>query len=376
MKKVRQLLAAIAISALTVHVAAEEPGITINGGVGFMEFDDGRALDNDYLWTIGAGYRFDNPFAIEVAYLSANANGTDTSPDADHDQWRVDGLFHLGADSGYLTPFLSAGIGNGTFDYSVREDDETIINFGVGAKYALTDTMAFRSDLKLFRGSDTDDNDVALIFSLHYAVGNIGTKTAAATPAPAAARPVDSDNDGVTDANDICPDTPENVAVNSQGCPRDADRDGVADYMDACPNTTNRAARIDERGCYVRLEETVRIELDVKFALDSAEVRPEHRAEVETVYEFMNEYPETKVTIEGHTDDTGAADYNQDLSQRRAQAIANMLVQEFGLDPERVSAIGYGESRPVASNTTEAGRAQNRRVIGVVEAHVETIQAR
>ncbi len=114
--------------------------------------------------------------------------------------------------------------------------------------------------------------------------------------------------------------------------------------------------------------------MNVQFDTDSARTRPEHREEVLEVVRFMREYPQTRVTIEGHTDDRGDAAYNRNLSQRRAQAIADMLVADFGIPASRVSAIGYGESRPVATNDTVEGRQRNRRVVGVVEATVETRQ--
>jgi len=90
----------------------------------------------------------------------------------------------------------------------------------------------------------------------------------------------------------------------------------------------------------------------------------------------MQKYPETQVTIEGHTDSRGSAEYNRNLSQQRADAIAGILKDRFGVPAARVTAIAYGESRPIDTNDTAEGRQRNRRVVGVVEATVETIQSR
>lgn len=382
MKRTTQTLVLALISlALPTASFAEEEGFTVHGGLGFFDFDSSRLLSKELLWDIGVGYRFDSPLGVEFSYIGSDPNGMDTNPDAETDQWRLDGLYHFGIDSDYIEPFLSAGIGHRTYDYfGAGEFDETAFNVGVGAKYWMSDRMAFRTDFKIFRGKRSNDNDLALTFGLHYAIGQIKgdhisapAEPQASAPAP---RPMDSDRDGVMDDADACPGTQANIPVNSQGCPRDRDGDGVADYQDSCPGTTNRAASIDDRGCYVRLEETVSIELNVQFDLDSADTKSAHRAEVEQVYNFMNEYPDTRVTIEGHTDDSGDAEYNEGLSQRRADAIASMLIDDFGIAASRVRAVGYGEERPIASNATADGRAQNRRVIGVVEATVEKIERR
>lgn len=100
---------------------------------------------------------------------------------------------------------------------------------------------------------------------------------------------------------------------------------------------------------------------DLLFAFDSTEVRPDLRRDLYTVAGSLREYPDTTVEVVGHTDNVGSAAYNQDLSQRRADAVARILINE-GVAPRRVVAYGRGEDQPVASNYTAEGRAQNRRV--------------
>ncbi|MDV7400154.1 OmpA family protein, partial [Arthrospira platensis SPKY1] len=92
--------------------------------------------------------------------------------------------------------------------------------------------------------------------------------------------------------------------------------------------------------------------------------------EVKRVADFLNSYQDVTVEIEGHTDAQGAEAYNQTLSQRRADSVKKALVTRYGIAAERVKAIGYGESRPVASNDTAAGRAENRRVVAVMQKEV------
>ncbi len=115
------------------------------------------------------------------------------------------------------------------------------------------------------------------------------------------------------------------------------------------------------------LTEKATIYLEVLFETDKSIVRPQYYREISEVAEFMTEYPNTVTVIEGHTDSRASESYNQALSQRRVDAVRSVLIEEFGIAPERLSAIGYGESRPRASNETEEGRQLNRRVAAVIE---------
>ena len=117
--------------------------------------------------------------------------------------------------------------------------------------------------------------------------------------------------------------------------------------------------------------EAVRVELDVKFDFDKDRVKEESYGDIKNLADFMNQYPQTTTTVEGHTDSVGSDAYNQGLSERRANAVRNVLVNQYGVDGSRVNAVGYGKTRPVADNATEAGRAINRRVEAEVEAQIQ-----
>ena len=114
--------------------------------------------------------------------------------------------------------------------------------------------------------------------------------------------------------------------------------------------------------------EAVRVELDVKFDFDKAQVKEASYGDIKNLADFMSQYPQTSTVVEGHTDSVGTDAYNQRLSERRAAAVRSVLVDQYGVAGDRVNAVGYGESRPVADNATEAGRAINRRVEAEVEA--------
>jgi OOP family OmpA-OmpF porin len=117
--------------------------------------------------------------------------------------------------------------------------------------------------------------------------------------------------------------------------------------------------------------ETVRVELDVKFDFDKAVVKEGSFDDIRDLAEFMKQFPQTTTVVEGHTDSVGTDSYNQQLSERRAMAVREVLVNQYGVQGGRVDAIGYGEARPVADNETEEGRAINRRVEAAVEAQMQ-----
>jgi len=122
------------------------------------------------------------------------------------------------------------------------------------------------------------------------------------------------------------------------------------------------------------LKEAVSIELKIQFDTNSAEIKPVYDELIRRVANFMREYPNTEAVIEGHTDSRGADAYNQDLSRRRAESVKNYLVEKFGVSPARLTAVGYGESKPIADNDTKEGRQKNRRVVAVISAMKEEMQ--
>lgn len=108
-----------------------------------------------------------------------------------------------------------------------------------------------------------------------------------------------------------------------------------------------------------------RIELKILFDTDKSLIKTFYYDEIKRVSNYMSQYPNTTAVIEGHTDNRASDQYNQALSQRRVDAVRKVLVEHFGVNASRLKAVGYGESRPVATNTTREGRQQNRRVIAV-----------
>ncbi len=145
----------------------------------------------------------------------------------------------------------------------------------------------------------------------------------------------------------------------------DQDNDGVINIRDACPNTPARAA-IDNVGCHQENTKLLSVELNILFASGRSEVKPLYYREIKKLADFLNDTDGSTVIIEGHTDNVGSAESNKALSLDRASAIQNVLVNSFRINSDRVSAVGHGADKPIASNASSSGRSQNRRVVAEV----------
>lgn len=171
--------------------------------------------------------------------------------------------------------------------------------------------------------------------------------------------PMDSDNDGVTDDMDRCPNVAGVMAL--RGCP-DADADGIADLDDKCPNAKGTQ---ENNGCpEITKADIVKITYigsKIFFENNSDKLKVASLSQLDALNTILNKYQGAKLTIEGHTDSVGADDFNMTLSQKRSNSV-KMYLMEKGIEEARLTAIGFGETKPVASNTSALGKAKNRRV--------------
>ncbi|MBQ2541215.1 MAG: OmpA family protein [Paludibacteraceae bacterium] len=220
--------------------------------------------------------------------------------------------------------------------------------------------------------------------------------------------PLDSDKDGIPDYLDRCPGTPEGASVNENGCELDSDGDGVPDWRDECPRTRKEAiGHVDAKGCDLdsdhdgvpdwqdecphtpgikenkgcpEVKREIRQLLKkamqgIEFETARATIRPSSYSLLDEIAQQFIENPSFIIEVQGHTDNTGKADKNMTLSQDRANAVRDYLIGK-GVPAERMTARGYGQDKPIADNSTKAGRAKNRRVefdITFEEVTVETI---
>jgi OmpA-OmpF porin, OOP family len=303
---------------------------TLSGIAGGYSFDGTQHLETRPVIGIRGGYNFTEYFGVEALFDYVPTESTRAGlGDANVYRYGGDFLLHFFPES-KLVPYLAAGYGGITVDQDNRNTlNKGIFDYGPGVKYFLTDDLALRGDFRhlVFKGNET-------LFNYEYTVGlsyQFGGKKPAPVPAPA---PV------------------------AQPAPE------AAPAPEAPLEPLPAAEPTPERMKYC-------ITMHIEFDIDKAEIRPEYHDEVAKAGDFMNKYPTTTAVIEGHTDEVGSDEHNMQLSQRRAESVVKYLVEKFGIDPSRLSAKGYGKTKPVADNTTDAGKQKNRRIEAIVDCVLE-----
>ncbi|HLV77701.1 MAG TPA: OmpA family protein [Marinobacter sp.] len=379
-------LAILATSFTAPALAADKQTIYLNPFAGYQYFGDKRDLSETDTYGVGLEYRFTPRWAVEAVYSRADADRKYVSGDSEFDELRLDGLYYLRGQDSAWNPYFAFGAGHADFGSGPvftagTNHDETRVNLGAGVRYNISDNISLRGDLREFHGIDESTFDTMVSLGLSFAFHRDTSEPAPAdtdndgvpdtrdqcpgTPAgvqvDSRGCELDADSDGVPDSRDQCPNTPRGAAVDSRGCELDSDNDGVVDSKDRCPNTA-AGVEVDEYGCEGVTETIETIDLRVQFPTNSSIIDATYDLEIRKAADFMEEHPGTTVEIAGHSDSVGEAEYNRFLSQRRAEAVAHRLTSVLGIDPDRVTAVGYGEAEPIASNDTAAGRAQNRRV--------------
>lgn len=282
--------------------------------------DSYRDMDNGNLFGGSVGYFLTDDVSLNLSYgeyhdiRSTNNTG---NKNVKGSLSSLDAVYHFGTPGIGLRPYLSAGMGHQSISNvgdRTGRDRTTFANIGAGAKYYITENLFAKAGVDGVHGFDNHQSEWMAGVGVGLNFG--GKKAVAAAPVVAPVEPVVYEEEAVE-------------------------------------------------------AETVRVELDVKFDFDKAQVQQGSYSDIENLAEFMKQFPQTATTVEGHTDSVGNDAYNQKLSERRAGAVRDVLVNQFGVEANRVNAVGYGESTPVADNATGEGRAVNRRVEAAVEAQVQ-----
>ncbi|MEM1153107.1 MAG: OmpA family protein [Pseudomonadota bacterium] len=349
----KQILAVGAAVSLVLAGAAPttlaEVPITINVGAAHWYFSSDRELKNMSTPYAGLEWAFNDQWAAEVSYAQDDASSEDfPGTDAEVILANIGMRYYGGsyivdkaetiAEGTRLRPYAVVGAGYFSVDPNraggEKEEDATI-NAGLGVRWMLTSRFSASLDARTVYNMDKSNNDTIAYLGLNYYFGNV-------TPAP----------------------IPQPTA-----CP-DEDGDGVCDEFDACLGTPP-GTRVDATGCPLPVAQVASIKLKVNFGFDSDVVQEKYFTDLNELANFLKRFDQVDVSIDGYTDSTGDATYNQNLSQRRAQAVVDMLVNTYGIDASRLKAVGYGEADPVASNDTPEGRAENRRVMASLEVEFE-----
>ncbi|WP_251358389.1 OmpA family protein [Kangiella sp. TOML190] len=382
MKKL--ILGACLLSASTLGFAEEGEVKDRSGAYGMIslvqtQFDLARNLKDQDSTGLSIGWMLNKNWAIEGTYTyldDVNKFPSNFEPGSGVSDIETYGLDFIYNDTHWLgntttSPFLKFGMGkhNVTTDHpwlfpSQIEEDE-FIKLGVGIQHFASKHAFIRAGVDFLDGDEDLGDDRHFYFGVGYFFGSTHYDSPAKVEQPKQA-PKDSDGDGVMDADDRCPGTPAGAKVDAYGCPVDSDGDGVYDYQDACPNTP-AGAKVDEKGCQVKAEKVV-VDMRLNFDTNMYAIKPEMVSEIAKVAEFLRQFPNVEAQIQGHTDSVGSSNYNQGLSERRANSVVDYLASNFGIDKARLTGVGYGEERPIADNATAEGRALNRRA----EANLES----
>jgi OOP family OmpA-OmpF porin len=179
---------------------------------------------------------------------------------------------------------------------------------------------------------------------------------------------LDNDKDGIADTDDKCPNEAEDKDgfEDEDGCPdADNDGDGIPDDADKCPNEPETKNGFqDEDGCPDEVPEEVKkftgVIQGINFKTNSDKITKGSFKVLDQAVKVLTDYPDIKLEIGGHTDNVGKAEYNMELSQKRAESVKNYLVGK-GINADRLTAVGYGMDKPITSNKTKADKAKNRR---------------
>jgi OOP family OmpA-OmpF porin len=331
------LLAGLVLGGSSLPAGAEVP-ITLNLGYGLWKNDGERELNDTETPWAGLEWAFTDNWAAEIMYAEDSARTEDGMGRADIATWQLGMKYYGGSYIGNpwrIRPYAAFGAGEIDVDYGDADTVETTVNGGVGLRWMITRRLSLSGEARMLYSLDESRKDTLLTLGLNFYMGNV-------TAAAPVSEVVDGDEDG----------------------------DGVLDSMDQCPGTP-AGTRVDSVGCPLPVTQVASIKLMVNFGFDSSKVEARYFSDLGELAAFLQRFEDVYVDIEGHTDSTGPEDYNQALSQRRAQAVVDLLVNEHGIAPARLQAKGFGESRPVADNSTSEGRAQNRRVMATLEVEYE-----
>jgi len=373
----------------------------------YSQYDEDRNAEDDFDGgQLSIGRVLNERWNVEGLFMTARTGNTAVER---HFGVGVD-LQRVFARSSRFSPYAHAGVGGFRLNPEL-EDSRNGMMASAGLGFYLD---LFSSDLAL-RGEwrhrwetasrSTLDDDLFSL-GLQFPFGAAATRitdsdgdgvadsidrcpgTPAGARVDAAGCELDDDNDGIANSLDQCPGTPEGVRVDSRGCPLDSDGDGVSDDLDNCPNTVRGApvddegceldsdndgvvdrldqcprtpagAQVDIRGCEIQSEIVLR---GVNFESNSDRLLPGATRVLDDTAASLNKYPDIRLEVGGHTDSDGAASYNESLSERRAVTVRDYLAAR-GVAMSRMTVRGYGETQPIADNSTADGKAENRRVV-------------
>ena len=332
------LVALTSVSALPLAQAADQPQDNrwyVAPFGTFVQPGGDRGSNNGWGGGMGFGKIIDEHFNVELKGFYQGLSGGNQTGNWDMTGGTADVQYFISR--GALSPYTVFGLGAMNTSHNGDSGIGFIGEAGAGLTYEVSDNFLVRSDVRYRYNQNFNANLQPGTNEFHDMVVNLGfvipfgekpkAVVAEAPPAPA----------------------PTPVAV-ADCSTLDADNDGVNDCDDLCP-TTLPGVKVSIKGCWI---------VDVKFDTDKYNIKPEYLANLDNAAQKIKEHPEKAIEVQGHTDNVGTFKYNQKLSERRALAVQKYLIDGSGRTD--ITAFGFSFSKPVDTNETAEGRANNRRV--------------
>lgn len=355
MKNIKKTLVASTLFAVLSanSFASEQPkasdlvdrfNIGIHGTLNILDHDRSAAPSIDFNTGKGlgleVGYRANESTEIRLAYTELDFDIKDSSVDFDGDILAIDVLYFPTQKSFYVLGGLSK------YDTEINTS-EVSANAGLGYRHFYNERLATYAEYKAHYQFDNEFIDQTAQFGLVYFFGEKPASTKPAKTKTPVSKPFE-------------PTKPVKPVSNITEA-KDSDNDGVIDSKDNC-KATPASNKVDANGCTIFTKETLSQRLLINFANNKAVIESEYLPEVAKIATFLKQYPQTNMVIEGHSSAQGNAAYNLTLSQKRADAVVELLVNKFNIDASRLTAKGYGEERLLNKANTAAAHKENRRI--------------
>lgn len=322
------LFAFVLLVPLSARSEIREGSYEISPFIGYNLFDSQHNLDDDYLVGARFGYNFTKNFGMEIAgeYIQTGIDdiskpwtqeGEFTNPinDVDIILYNLNFLRHFMPEKKF-NPFIAAGYGFAKYDPKINDHDMAFVSFGLGAKYWLSDNFAMRLDLKDSMILDETLHNFGATLGFVFAFGG---KTEPARAGVSAYEPIPSGPE---------PEVREPIVI-----------------LAADPKFEEKVVIVASEPKLEKREIVLAFE-DVHFDFDKSNLTKEAQAILKRSIMLIKDNPKAKIRIAGYTSASGTKEYNQKLSERRAKAVYDYLINEGLLPPDKLSTIGYGEKTP------------------------------
>ena len=287
---------------------------------------------------VGAGYQFSSRWSIETSYVNSDFSLTTNEATIGYRQLNLTAVYRLPIE--YAPGFhLRGGLAAEVFsDNLIFDESDSLVHFGLGYTFQLNQNLSLvlAAETNKAKVRNTTEQQATIAIQYRLPSNTIAKKQSLKK----------HDN---------------KLRASSHETPLDDDRDGINNTVDQCPNTPLHYM-VDNQGCKQFIIDNETVTLQINFATDSVDIAPQYEEQIESIARFLRKHSNLTITLEGHTDNTGSAKYNLRLSQKRAEVIAFYLSNKFAIESHRITAIGFGDSKPIATNATPQGQHQNRRV--------------